>query len=88
MDEDRFCTITKPSRWWGLVENLARPGGNVTGLSIQATDLAGKRVELIREVVPHLHRRHREGPARRYDTFRQAAGLDHQHVARGRESVH
>jgi len=40
----------------GMVASLARPGGNVTGLSIQATDLAGKRVELLREVVPGLRR--------------------------------
>ncbi len=40
----------------GLVASLARPGGNVTGLSIQATDLAGKRVEILREVVPGLRR--------------------------------
>jgi putative ABC transport system substrate-binding protein len=38
-----------------MVASLARPGGNVTGLSIQATDLAGKRVELLREIVPGLH---------------------------------
>jgi len=40
----------------GLVTSLARPGGNVTGLSLQATDLARKRVELLREVVPDLRR--------------------------------
>jgi putative ABC transport system substrate-binding protein len=40
----------------GLVASLARPGGNVTGLSIQATDLASKRVELLREVIPGLRR--------------------------------
>jgi putative ABC transport system substrate-binding protein len=38
----------------GLIASLARPGGNVTGLSIQQTDLAGKRLELLREVVPSL----------------------------------
>jgi putative ABC transport system substrate-binding protein len=40
----------------GLVESLARPGGNVTGLSNQAADVAGKRLELLREVVPDLRR--------------------------------
>jgi putative tryptophan/tyrosine transport system substrate-binding protein len=40
----------------GLVASLARPGGNVTGLSVQSNELAGKRIELLREVVPSLRR--------------------------------
>ena len=40
----------------GLVASLAKPGGNVTGLSLQAANLAGKRIELLREVVPRLRR--------------------------------
>ena len=39
-----------------LVASLARPGGNVTGLSIQSSDLGGKRIELLREMVPGLAR--------------------------------
>lgn len=38
----------------GLVASLARPGGNITGLSIQQTDLASKRLEMLREVLPSL----------------------------------
>ncbi len=40
----------------GLVASLARPGGNLTGLSIQSIEAASKRVELLREVVPNLRR--------------------------------
>ncbi|WP_426614838.1 ABC transporter substrate-binding protein [Bradyrhizobium sp. McL0616] len=40
----------------GLVASLARPGGNITGMSIQSTDLAGKRIELIKEAIPALRR--------------------------------
>jgi putative ABC transport system substrate-binding protein len=40
----------------GLVASLARPGGNVTGLSNQASDLPAKRLEILREVFPDLRR--------------------------------
>jgi putative tryptophan/tyrosine transport system substrate-binding protein len=40
----------------GVVASLARPGGNVTGLSSQSADLASKRLELLREVLPRLRR--------------------------------
>jgi putative ABC transport system substrate-binding protein len=38
----------------GLIESLAHPGGNVTGLTAIAADLEGKRLELLREVIPRL----------------------------------
>jgi putative ABC transport system substrate-binding protein len=40
----------------GLVASLARPGGNVTGLSVQQTDTAAKRLQLLREIIPSLRR--------------------------------
>jgi putative ABC transport system substrate-binding protein len=40
----------------GLVKSLSRPGGNVTGLTVQPTDLASKRVDLLREIVPNMRR--------------------------------
>jgi putative ABC transport system substrate-binding protein len=39
----------------GLVTNLSYPEGNITGLSIQSPDIAGKRLELLHEAVPSLH---------------------------------
>jgi len=50
-----FATAADPVGT-GVVASLAQPGGNVTGLSSQTTDLAGKRIELLREVVPGLRR--------------------------------
>jgi putative ABC transport system substrate-binding protein len=40
----------------GLITSLARPGGNITGLSAQSAEIGGKRLELLHEVVPHLRR--------------------------------
>ena len=58
----------------GLVTSLARPGGNITGLSIQQTDLASKRLETLRELLPGLrtldpgrYRRLKFGPRKRRD---------------------
>ncbi len=50
-----FAVAIDPVRS-GLVSSLAKPGGNVTGLSLQATNLAGKRLEILRELMPQLRR--------------------------------
>jgi putative ABC transport system substrate-binding protein len=51
----------------GLVGSLARPGGNVTGLTIMSPDLVGKQLELLKEVAPKVSRvallRHPDNPA-------------------------
>src|SRR5262245_39520911 len=49
-------TIANDPIGTGLVTSLSRPGGNVTGLSQLAAELGGKRLELLREVVPDLRR--------------------------------
>jgi putative tryptophan/tyrosine transport system substrate-binding protein len=41
---------------WGLADSLAKPGGNVTGLSVLLADLSGKRVEILKETFPKLTR--------------------------------
>jgi len=40
----------------GLAESLARPGGNVTGLSVMGPELAGKKLQLLREIIPDVRR--------------------------------
>jgi len=50
-----FATAGDPVET-GIVSSLARPGGNITGLSSQAPDLAGKKLELLRLAVPGLRR--------------------------------
>jgi putative tryptophan/tyrosine transport system substrate-binding protein len=50
-----FATVADPLGS-GLVASLARPGGNVTGLSLTSPELAGKRFELLREAIPGLRR--------------------------------
>ena len=50
-----FAAATDPLGG-GLVASLARPGGNATGLSMQASDTVGKRLELLRELLPDLRR--------------------------------
>jgi len=40
----------------GLIDSLARPGGNITGLTTLQRDLSGKRLELLKEVVPKMSR--------------------------------
>ena len=50
-----FTMAADPVRG-GLVASLARPGGNVTGQSVQSIDVAGKRLELLREIVLDLRR--------------------------------
>jgi putative tryptophan/tyrosine transport system substrate-binding protein len=50
-----MATSADPTRF-GIVSSLARPGGNVTGLSTVAVELAGKRLELLKEAIPRIAR--------------------------------
>jgi len=62
----------------GLIANLARPGGNITGVSLMMPELAGKRLELLREVLPGVTRvtflAWRDLSGRRFVEEAQAAG--------------
>ena len=52
-----MSSLLLPIRWRdGLVTSLARPGGNVTGLSILSPELVGKRLELLKQAVPGVSR--------------------------------
>ena len=67
----------------GVVASLARPGGNITGMSIQQTDTAGKRIELLREVVPETRTARRDGEfGRAGSNARNARGRDDSACAR------
>jgi putative tryptophan/tyrosine transport system substrate-binding protein len=50
-----FAVAFDPVRG-GLVQSLAKPGGNITGMSIQQPDLVGKRLDLLRQAIPRLRR--------------------------------
>ena len=56
----------------GLVQSLARPGGNVTGMSLQSTETIGKRLELLKELVPGCDLRRQDSEGRQ--TRRPAGG--------------
>jgi len=77
-------TVAYDAVGMGLVESLARPGGNVTGLSLMAVDLSGKRLELLKEAVPSLSRvallvdfstPNKESTVKLHQTAAQALGI-------------
>jgi putative ABC transport system substrate-binding protein len=51
-----FAGVSSDPVGVGLVQSLAKPGGNVTGVSLQGLELIGKRVELLKEIVPTVNR--------------------------------
>jgi putative ABC transport system substrate-binding protein len=64
----------------GLAESIAHPGGNVTGLSLMAIDLTGKRLALFKEVVPKLARVAILGDPR--DPFSKVSGIAYEKAAK------
>src|SRR4051794_1555594 len=79
-----FVLVADPIAF-GLVNSLARPGGNATGPSVMAGDLSGKRLELLRQAVPSLSRvalladmktnPSRERPIKAYQAAAETLGL-------------
>jgi len=66
----------------GLVASLARPGGNVTGLSFMASDVATKQLEMLKEVAPRVSKSRRPAAVRR-----SASRADGDRVGAGRRDV-
>ena len=71
----------------GLIASLARPGGNATGLSMQQTDLATKRLEIVRELVPGLRRLAVMGNVQFPDAVLEMQTLEHTAKTLGLEIV-
>ena len=51
-----FASVAADPARIGLVASLSRPGGNVTGISSLTAELAGRRLEFLRELIPPIHR--------------------------------
>src|SRR5262245_963750 len=60
----------------GFVASLARPGGNITGLSTLAPELSGKRIELLKEIIPKLSRVAVFGTSTRSDNAQSLSEVD------------
>ena len=63
----------------GIVDSLARPGGNITGLTRLTRDLSGKRLELLKEVVPGISRVGALGCGRQRLLLSKSTRLQHAH---------
>jgi ABC-type uncharacterized transport system substrate-binding protein len=72
----------------GFVASLARPGGNITGLSNLSSDLVGKRLELLKEVVPSLSRLAVFGSSNNVDNKRELREIDNTAAAFGVKVQH
>jgi putative tryptophan/tyrosine transport system substrate-binding protein len=68
-----FTDIASDPAGIGLVSSLARPGGNITGLNVMASDLDGKRLELLKEAFPKVARVASLSGSRGYPTELEAA---------------